>query len=187
MDQKGYLKEQLVSLRHEIEGHQVRLFWTVVMGLLGMPLLSYVTWETDTLMWLVQPFFVLVIIVLFLAQQNYMMRAGRYIREKIEAEINPTVGWEAWLESRAELRLMDKHFFSCFTIVFFGYYFFSIFAAMHRLWLEAAGDPSGLYRYWVYAAAVVYAIATIWVVATLIQHWKSSVSTSPTLAKRSAQ
>ena len=184
MDQKGFLKEQLAYLRHEIEGHQVRLFWTVVIGLLGMPILSYITWEADTLIWLVMPFFVLVIIVLFLAQQNYMMRAGRYIREKIEAEIDPSVGWEAWLESRAELRLMDKHFFSCFTIVFFGYYFFSIFVAIHRLWLEAAADPSGMYDYWVYGSAVVYAVATIWAVATLIQHWKSSVSTGPSPVER---
>ncbi len=182
MDQQAFLREQFVSLRHEIEGQQRRLFWTVLIGLIGMPTLAYVTWDATTLVWMILPFLVLVFIVLFLAQQNYMMRAGRYIRERIEVQVPGTVGWESWLESRPELRVMDRHFSACFLIIFFGYYFLQVAMATHRLWIEAVGDPSGLYWYWFYSVLIAYVIATIWVLTTLAHHWKSSVSTSSTQA-----
>ena len=180
MERRDFLYEQFLSLRREIEGLQGRLFWTVVIGLLGLPTLTYVTWEAKTLAWLVLPYLVLVVVVLFLAQHHQMMRAGRYIRERIEEQIDSTVGWEAWLESRPELRIMDRHFFACFTLIFFGYYFFLVIIAMHRLWVDATNDPSGLYWARVYGAASGYIIATLWAVVTLIHHWRSSTTTRET-------
>jgi hypothetical protein len=106
-----------------------------------------------------------------------MMRAGRYIREQIEKRIGISPGWEEWLESQSELRLMDKHFFACFIVIYFAYYFLSVAMAMGRLWNEALNEPSGLYWYRVYGAVSIYAIATVWAIATLVHHWKSSVST----------
>ena len=177
MNPQDYLSQQFATLRREIEGQQARLFWIVVIGLLGMPSLSYFLLSANTRIWMLLPFLLLVLILLYLSEQNHIMRAGRYIREHIESHTELAPGWEAWLESRAEFRLMDKHFFACFIILFFLYYFLSVAFSLNRLVLEAFEDPSGMYWWWVYGAAAIYAIATIWGIATLLQHWRSSVST----------
>lgn len=179
MDPKDYFSQQFATLRREIEGQQARLFWIVVIGLLGMPTLSYFLLSATTRIWMMLPFLLLVLILLYLSEQSHIMRAGRYIREHIEKRTELSPGWEEWLESRAELRLMDKHFSACFVILFFLYYFLSVAFSLHRLAQEALDDPSGLYWWWFYAATAVYAIATIWGLATLLQHWRSSMTTAP--------
>ena len=186
MDQNDFRTLQFTSLRREIESLQNRGFWVIFVGLLGTPPLSYFLLSASTPVWLTLPFFLLGLIVLFLAQQHHMMRAGRYIRENIEQTTN-LVGWEEWLESRAELRLFDRHSSACFMIIFFAYYFLAIGLAMHRLIVEAADDPSGIYWYGVYGAAAVYLIATIWGFGTLFHYWKSSMSTATTDVKRASE
>ena len=178
MDQNDFRSLQFQSLRREIESLQTRGFWVVFVGLLGTPALSLFLLNASTPVWLALPFFVLGLIVLFLAQQHHMMRAGRFIRENIEKATASEVGWEEWLESRPELRVFDRHSSACFMIIFFAYYFFAIGLAMRRLVVEAASDPSGIYWYGVYGAAIVYLIATIWGFSTLFHHWKSSMSTA---------
>ncbi len=187
MDQNSFITQQFAALRREIESQQARLFWIVVIGLLGVPTLTHVVWSAGTLVWLALPFFVLVLILLFLAQQSQMMRAGRYVREHIENRLTDMQGWESWLESRSALRLMDRHFSACFIVIFFAYYFLSIGMAIHRLWMDAVEDPSGLYWRFVYCAGAVYAIATIWAIATLFWHWKSSTSTTAPLPNKHLQ
>lgn len=178
MDSKDFVIQQYTSLRREIEGQQARLFWTVIIGLLGLPALSFFTLSASTRIWAILPFFVLVLIILFLAQQSQMMRAGRYIREYVEKHVDFSPGWESWIESRPELRLMDRHFSGCFIVIFFLYYFLSVSLALQRLSLEAAEDPSRLSSLVFYGAIAVYAITTIWGFTTLLHHWKSSMSTS---------
>lgn len=177
MDRNDFVAQQYISLRREIESQQSRLFWIVVIGLLGLPVLSYFLLSADNRSWVILPLFVLVLIILFLAQQSQMMRAGRYIREFLEERVDFSPGWESWLESRPELRLMDRHFSACFITIFFIYYFLSIGVALHRLWIEAAGDESGTYWYYFYGAVGAYTITTIWGFATLVQHWTSSTRT----------
>ncbi|MFQ5501857.1 MAG: hypothetical protein ACE5EQ_06095 [Phycisphaerae bacterium] len=187
MDQNEFLREQFLSLRREIQSRQARIYWTAIIGLLGVPMLTYFAADKGSLVWLILPYFVLVVILLFMAEQNAMMRAGRYIREEIEPALGKSDGWEAWLESRGELRLMEKHFFACFIIIFFLYYFFSIGLALHQLWLMADSDPSGVYRYWLYGALVCYAIGALWGISTLVHHWKSSLGTSSGAANSPSQ
>ncbi len=179
MDHNDFITQQFISLRREIEGQQARLFWIVVIGFLGLPFLSYLLLGANNRNWIILPFFVLVLIVLFLAQQSQMMRAGRYIREFLERNVDFSPGWETWLESRPELRLMDRHFSACFIVIFFVYYFLSIALALDRLWMEAAEDTSGTYWYYFFGAAGVYIITTAWGFAALFHHWKSSTSTAP--------
>lgn len=183
MDQNDFRTLQFTSLRREIDSLQTRGFWVVFVGLLGTPPLSHFLLNASTPVWLTLPFFLLGLIVLFLAQQHHMMRAGRYIRENIEKATVSEIGWEEWLESRPELRLFDRHSSACFMIIFFAYYFLAIGLAMHRLVIEAADDPSGIYMYGVYGAAIVYLIATIWAFGTLFHYWKSSMSTTIDVAK----
>ena len=178
MDTTEFLKEQFLTLRSEIKTTKARLFWIVLAGLFGVPVLSYLATDADALVWLLVPYFVLVLIVMFLNEQNTMMRAGQYIREQVEKNVGHSPGWEAWIESRSELRLMDRHFFACFIIIFFAYYFVSIGMAMQRFLGHAPGDQFGQYWYLPYGAAATYAIGGIWVISILIHHWRSSVSTA---------
>lgn len=155
-----------------------RLFWVVTLGLIGVPLLTFFATATSQLIWLLMPYSILVLIIKFLAEQNGMMRAGRYIPEHIETQIDFRPGWEAWLESQPDYRLMEKHFLASFILVFFLYYFVSIGMAMRFLWGEAGQDPSGGLWYWAYGGVAAYAIGTIWGISTLVHHWKSSTTTS---------
>jgi hypothetical protein len=178
MESNDFSRDQFITLREEIRGIQVRLYWTVILGLFGIPILTFWASEAANLALLLVPFSVLILIVMFVAQQNHMMRAGRYIRERLEESLGSAPGWEAWLESRPEFRLMDRHFTACFIIIFFVYYVTTIGLAMQRLVEDAASDPSGQYRVWMYGSAAVYAVSAIWAISTLVHHWKSSVSTT---------
>lgn len=178
MEDNLFLRDQFASIRREIEGLQSRIFWTVMIGMLGVPTMTYLTWDTDALVWIVMPLFMLVIIMLFVAEHQQMMRAGRFIREEIEPRLHETPSWEAWLESRPEFRLLDRHFFACFTVFFFAYYAVSIATSIERLWAMAQKEQSGLYWPFLFGACATYAIATIWAIVTLMHHWRSSVGTS---------
>ena len=105
-----------------------------------------------------------------------MIRAGRYIREFIEPEVKFAPTWEAWLAEHPELRLVDKHFSSCFIVLFFLYYFMAIAFAMQRLIDDATVRVSGSGWYWVAAAGSVYTILTLWGISTLLRHWRSLVA-----------
>lgn len=176
MKREDYLTQQFLTLRREIEGQQTRVFWIIVIGLLGMPVLGYVLLSADSQIWVTLPFFLLALILLYLAEQNHMIRAGRYIREYIEPHIEFSPGWEAWLERHAELRVVDKQFSSCFVVLFFLYYFLSIAVSLYRLIAYAHEERSGPDWAIVYGAAATYAIATIWGVSTLLRHWHSLIS-----------
>jgi hypothetical protein len=177
MDAGRFSREQFLTLREEIKNTKSRLFWISAMGLFGVPLLTIFASqvERERFVALLVPYFVLVIILMFLAEQNALMRAGRFIRERVEKDTGPN-GWEGWLESRPDLRLMDRHFFACFIIVFFVYYFMTIGLALQGLWMEK--DRDSVAMSWLVGAVATYAIGAIWALATLIQHWRSCVGTS---------
>ncbi len=181
MESNDFLRDQFVTLREEIKASKARLFWIVAIGLLGVPLLTYLAQQGEFFVWLLLPYSVLVLIVMFLAEQSSMMRAGRFIREQVEKGGALGVGWEAWIESRPQFRTVDKHFVACFVIVFFLYYFGTIGLAVDLILKKEAADMSGTgtYWYWLGGAAVTYAIGAVWAFSTLVHHWRSSVSTSP--------
>ncbi|MFH0982701.1 MAG: hypothetical protein V2A79_14345 [Planctomycetota bacterium] len=180
MENNEFLRDQFMTLREEIKNSKARLFWIVAIGLLGIPLLTYLASKGEFFVWLLLPYSVLVLIVMFLAEQSSMMRAGRFIREQIEMHRGQTVGWEGWIESRPQFRMVDKHFVACFVIVFFLYYFGTIGTAVDLILKKEATDMSGnwTYWYWLGGAVVTYAIGAIWAFSTLVHHWRSSVSTS---------
>ena len=176
MDQSEFLKQQFNTIRDEIKAIKSRCFWTVAMGLFGVPIITYLAQDTEKFVSLLVPYLVLVIIIMFLSEQSALMRAGRYIRQVIEPNVDTSLGWEAWLESRSDLRLMDRHFVACFIIVFFVYYFMTIGVAMQTLWAEMQDSAAG--RYWLIGATVTYAIGAIWALSTLLHHWRSATRTT---------
>lgn len=176
MDKQEFLKEHFRTLREEIKAIKSRSFWIVAMGLFGVPVLTYMAQGATKYVSLLVPYLVLVAIIMFFAEQNALMRAGRYIREMVEPHVANSVGWEEWLESRRELRLMDRHLFACFTLVFFLYYFMAIGNAIERLMSDTAHTESN--PYWLVGASVTYLIGAIWALSTLFLHWRSCVGTS---------
>ncbi len=178
MEKSEFLKHQFSTIRDEIKAIKARIYWTVVMGLFGVPLLTYVAAQAEKFVSLLIPYLVLVIILLFLAEQSALMRAGRFIRQVIEPNIDSPVGWETWLESRSDLRLMDRHFVACFIIVFFVYYFMSIGFAMQTLWGDMEHTRAA--GYWLIGAIVTYAIGAVWALSTLLQHWRAATRTTDT-------
>jgi hypothetical protein len=178
MESNEFPRDEFITLREEIKGIQVRLYWTVILGIFGIPILTFWASAATKFALLLVPFSVLVLIVMFLAQQNHMMRAGRYIRERLEGSHDSFQGWETWLESRPEFRLMDRHFTACFIVIFFVYYVTTIGLAMQQLMEDVASDPSGQYRAWMYGSVAIYAVGAIWAISTLVHHWRGSVSTA---------
>jgi len=176
MNDQDVLAQQFMTLRDEIKAIKARLYWTVVLGVFGVPILIYLASDARRDVWLLVPYTVLILIVVFVAEQNAMMRAGRYIRERIEPNVEQ-FGWEGWLEAHVESRLMERHFVACFVVIFFIYYVMTIAMAIQRLLSEEARDPSGQFTYWLGAAGITYAIGAIWAVSTLVHHWRSTVST----------
>ncbi|MCP4247014.1 MAG: hypothetical protein GY778_08180 [bacterium] len=180
MEPQGLLRDEFVTLRDEIRATKARLFWIVVLGLFGVPLLAYLASQAHLFVWLLLPFSVLALILMFLAEQSSMMRAGRYIREKIETDAECSAGWEQWVESLPQFRFMDKQYVACFVIIFFAYYFLTIGVAVNMILSKQATDTTsgGFYSYWLYGAVVIYAIGAIWALWTLQHHWKATVSTT---------
>jgi len=177
MKDNGVLMKQFETLRDEIIATKARLYWTVALGVFGIPFISYLASDGERYVWLLVPYSVLILIVVFVAEQNAMMRAGRYIRERIEPHLDD-IGWEGWLEASEESRLMERHFIACFVVIFFIYYAMTIALAMQRLLKDAAQDPSGQHMYWLIAAGATYVIGALWAISTLVHHWRSTVSTA---------
>lgn len=176
MDKKDFTIMQFEALRKEVAATKARLFMTVCLGLVAVPVLTYLSEQPGArFLGPILPFVVLVLTMLFVAEENALMRCGRYIREKIEPQIEP--GWEAWLESQPGLRIMDKCLFACFLLTFIVFYFASVGMAIETL--MSSGDdmlPSSLRAG---LGGVVYGIGALWMVITVMSHWRSSTATTP--------
>jgi hypothetical protein len=156
MDRNEFLTQHFRTLREEIKAIKARSFWIVAMGLFGIPVIMFMAQDSSKFVSIPVPYLVLVIIIMFLAEQNALMRAGRFIRLRIEPHVEDTIGWEEWLESRGDLRLMDRHFFACFILVFFLYYFMAIGNALQTLYSGPVADDRD--KLWLYGAVVTYGI-----------------------------
>lgn len=178
MELSELTREEYVTLRDEIKATRFRAFCFEVVGLIGVPILVYLACQVNKELSQIVPFSALAIIVAYLAEMSNMMRAARYIRENIEKKSGGALGWEAWLESRGELRHMERHFASCFVVILFLYYFLTIAITMDRYIGEVRYDTSNLTRYWLVSLAFMYVVGAIWAFATLVRHWKTAVSTS---------
>ncbi|MCB9849991.1 MAG: hypothetical protein H6817_04730 [Phycisphaerales bacterium] len=186
MEGDATLRDEFLTLREEIRSTKARLFRLLVLGLVGVPLLAFLASRAEVFhVWLLLPYSVLLLIVVFLSEQNSMMRAGRYIRENIENGNAGAPRWESWIESQPKFRLADRHYVACFLIVFFLYYFLMVGIVIKLILDKERTDMTGgpTYWYWFYSALVTYAIGAIWAIATLFNHWKTTVSTSPQSGK----
>ena len=178
MNKDQFLSEQFRTLRQEISATKARLFLTVALGVVAVPVLTYLAEQPDLrYMAPILPFVVLVFTMLFLSEESALMRCGRYIRERIEPLVEEGLGWEAWLETHTSLRTMDKCLFACFLLTFFVFYFASAGMAIESLW--TSGDEGMSADGKAIAGSIVYAIGALWMTMTMMQHWRSLVATTP--------
>ena len=177
MEKLDFVKEQYRALRSEIDAIKGRLFKIVCLGLVIVPVLTYLAELPGTrFVGPLVPFVILVLTIQFLSEEHSLMRCGRYIRERLEPLIEEGAGWEAWLESQPDLRRMDKSLFGCFTITFFVFYFMSVGMAIETLWTSDTGGMSSEYK--AIAGSVVYGIGAVWMIVTLLHHWRACTATS---------
>ncbi|MCK6457484.1 MAG: hypothetical protein L6Q92_13270 [Phycisphaerae bacterium] len=176
MDKNEFLREQFITLRAEIKATKQRAFLIVLLGLISIPIIAFLA-EQQQLgnVAPMLPFLVMVLAILFVAEQNALMRCGHFIRENIEPKIEGASGWEAWLESNQQLRLLDKNFVGCFMVVFFVFYFISVGVAIDHLWTVDAQFAPAQWRG--ILGGVTYGIGAVWMVITTLHHWKSYTTT----------
>jgi uncharacterized membrane protein YfcA len=172
MTRDEFLREQFRTLRQEIQASKSRALWILVLGTILMMFASYVAAALPTTFASAAiPFVLLVLILAFAAEQNGIIRAGRYVREQIEPTVDGVTGWEQWLESNRRYREVDRYFFAGFVVSFLA--FFAISCTLSLLQLDNLPTASlGL------CAATAYALGAIFVILVLIRHWHSCTSTN---------
>ena len=130
MDLNEFMKQQYVTLREEIRETKNRIFQTMGFGLVVIPGSHFLaqSYKIDTVT-LSLPVLVLVVALVYLSENNALMRCGRYIRLVIEPQMKGVVGWEAWLEKKAswDARRGDKYLAYAFYLLFFVYFTGSVF------------------------------------------------------------
>ena len=132
MDHQEFLKQQYLTLREEIRETKDRIFKTMGFGLVVVPGSHFLAqaYEIDTVT-LSLPILVVVVALIYLAENNALMRCGRYIKLHIEPETTDIVGWEQWLEKKSswDARSVDKYLSYAFYLLFFVYFAGSVFVA----------------------------------------------------------
>lgn len=136
MNRSEFLKLEYETLREEIKETKSRLFKLAGLGVVGMPSAYSLAqvYKIDVLI-LSLPILICTLVLLYLSESGALMRCGRYIRVRIEAEITNGAGrgvngWEHWLEERAKgepnRRRVDQFLAVFFYLVFVFYYVASV-------------------------------------------------------------
>ncbi len=179
MDRQEFLKQQYITLREEIRETKDRIFKTMGFGLIVVPGSNFLAhaYQLDTIT-LSLPILVIVVALLYLSEENALMRCGRYIRYHIEPTVVDTVGWEQWLEksSNEDARSVDKHVSYAFYLLFFVYFVGSVFVA-GRFAINAYGVVQGAILLGAYIAV------GLWFVIYLISSLRLSTVVDGDLAK----
>ncbi|MEZ6193881.1 MAG: hypothetical protein R3C45_21770 [Phycisphaerales bacterium] len=163
-----------VTLRDEIKSTKARIFTLMVLGIAGAPVLAYFSLVVGSYMQLIAPFVLLVLLVLYLAEQTELMRAGRYIRENIECGDRD---WEHWVGS-LNLRSAERQLFAMFVIVCLIFYVMLLTPALQSVMQIEYRQPWFEYYFSKFGLPFMYAIGTLWALFTLARFWRAAVSTS---------
>jgi hypothetical protein len=173
LDKQEFLKQQYLTLREEVKETKARIFKTLGFGLVVVPAAHFLaqSYHIDTVI-LSIPILVIVVALVYLSENNALMRCGRYIRLHIESQIEGVLGWETWLETPGlfETRDVDKYLSYRFYLLFFVYFVGSVFLAA-RFAIQQYGQIAASLLLGLYVAI------GIWFVIYLIKHILVSTST----------
>ena len=133
IDHCRFLELQYATLRKEIEVSKSNMFKLVVGGGALIPTAqSLANTYSIGVITLALPLIVVVLVLLFLAENHAMMRAGTYILEQIEPNIEGVIGWETWLNSSkgdVAKRTVDKLLIFAFAVLAASYFMVSVVLA----------------------------------------------------------
>ena len=115
------------------------------------------------------PFMLLGLMLSFITEQDNISRAGRYIREVVEADRPDNPGWEHWLESKQPLRVVDHCFVIGFSTLFLVFY--AISASLSLRQFDRLGK-----ELLVWSAGVAYALGLALVGYVLCRPWQASTA-----------
>ncbi len=169
-------RDYFATLRDEIRATKARIFVVLMVSIIGAPLLTFFAMRSESqLLTMIAPLIVMLLLILYLAEQTLLMRAGRYIRDHVEGKDSD---WERWVGSLG-LRSAERQLFALFVIL--GLFFFTVLLlqAIAQIIAIEVGDARD-YEYYFrkYGISVMYAVATIWGLVTIIRFWHAAVSTS---------
>src|SRR5262245_10815007 len=92
-----FMKQQFLTLRDEIRESKARIFWLLIIGILLVMVAGYLAAEhPNAFANAAIPFLLLALMLAFVAEQNNIARAGRYLREMVEPRITDLPCWEKW-------------------------------------------------------------------------------------------
>jgi hypothetical protein len=140
-DRARFIELEYQTLRSEIEKSKESMFKLLVGGAAVIPAAQSVaiTYEIAAITFAL-PLIVVVLVILFLAENHSVMRAGKYILEQIEPRVEGEGGWETWLHSmarqRAGTRTVDKLLIFAFAILASCYFVVSVVLAVRHAVLE---------------------------------------------------
>jgi hypothetical protein len=131
MDQTEFVKEEYKTLRDEIKDSKTRLFQIMTVGASLIPAVNVLGVKLDANEFvLVTPLLVLVFGLLYLSENNAVMRCGAYIKQHVEAKVADHKGWEHWIEEDVSNRKVDKlsaySFYSLFAVYYVAGTFFAL-------------------------------------------------------------
>lgn len=138
LDSSRFLELQYNSLRKEIEIAKANMLKLIIGGSAVVPSVQYLADKYSIgEITLALPLVIVVLVLIFLAENHSMMRAGTYILTVIEPQTPDVLGWETWLNSASGdngARTVDKLVIVAFSIVAASYFVASvILAARHAL------------------------------------------------------
>ncbi len=164
------------TLREEILQVKARLNRLVVTGLIGLPVLTWFAYAGNeegrlNLVLLMSPMLALILLVQYFAEQASMMRAGRYLYEKVETSGDD---WEHWINEMRS-RTTEPPVFGLFVIVIFGYVILmGSLAVTNLLAIEPRELSVLMYRVCLIAVPVIYGVSLLWVLIVLARFWHNA-------------
>lgn len=165
------------TLRKEILDVKARLVWLIVIGLVGVPVITYFALKQNdeiNLLLIMAPLLVLLLIVVYFSEQMSMMRAGTYIHDKLEAGDHE---WEHWV-NELRSKAAEPQLFGLLVIVGLAYsLLMACFAVETMLDVDPAAHSYFIYYVLRYAVPMIYVLSFLWVFTTLFHFWNRAFRT----------
>lgn len=142
ISREKFVELEYATLRHEIDVSKANMFNLTIGGAAVVPAAQSLANTFDIgAITLALPLIVVVLVLLFLAENHSVMRAGTYILEQIEPKVEGDGGWEMWLDAtrdKVRTRTVDKLLVIAFSVIASCYFVVSVLLAVSYA-LEAFG------------------------------------------------
>lgn len=172
MTQEEFTLHQYLTLCEEIRTSKSRIFWLLILGIALVIVAGYLAAEhPQAFANAAVPFLLIGLMLSYIAEQNNIARAGRYVREVVEPRYEGTPGWERWLESKATLREVDHYFVVGFSVLYL--IFFALATSLTLYNLDKYQKP-----WYVMAAGTAYGLSAALVGYLLWRHWRAAAASS---------